>query len=122
MSASSTDLPAPVGPTISIWPTSPTWVESRNGVEPEVCAWTRGEVAAERLQGQVRIDDFVVGVAVEQLDRLVVHHLAQQLGDRFPLVEPLAPDSGQRPGCLGLVERDEAGDPTISKGLVVERI
>ena len=32
--ASSTDLPAPVGPTTSAWPTSPTWVVSRNGRRP----------------------------------------------------------------------------------------
>ena len=30
------DLPAPVGPTTSVWPTSPTWRENRNGVEPSV--------------------------------------------------------------------------------------
>jgi hypothetical protein len=37
-------------------------------------------VAAERLQRLVGIDDLVVGVAVEQLRGLVVHHLAQQRG------------------------------------------
>ena len=36
MSDSSTDLPAPVGPTIRVWPTSPTCRLSRNGVEPSV--------------------------------------------------------------------------------------
>ena len=35
-SASSTDLPAPVGPTIKAWPTSPTCRSSRNGVLPRV--------------------------------------------------------------------------------------
>jgi len=34
----STDFPAPVGPRMSMWPTSPTWVEKRNGVEPLVTA------------------------------------------------------------------------------------
>ena len=64
-------------------------------------------VAAELLQREVGIGDLVVGVAVEQLDRLVVHHLAQQGGDGLALVEPLAPKPGQRLGRVGLVERDE---------------
>ncbi len=34
--ASSTDLPMPVGPTTSVWPTSPMCVTSRNGVAPSV--------------------------------------------------------------------------------------
>ena len=38
----STDLPAPVGPTTIMRPTSPTWVESRNGVEPAVFAISSG--------------------------------------------------------------------------------
>src|SRR3546814_16698221 len=42
ISASSTDLPDPVGPTISMWPTSPTWVEKRNGVVPAVSARKSG--------------------------------------------------------------------------------
>ena len=31
-----------VGPTISVWPTSPTWVENRNGVDSSVSAWNSG--------------------------------------------------------------------------------
>src|SRR3546814_7126565 len=40
--ASSTDFPAPVGPTIRVCPTSPTWSENRNGVDPSVLAKSRG--------------------------------------------------------------------------------
>ena len=39
---SSTDLPAPVGPTTRVWPTSPTCRSSRNGVLPRVSAIIRG--------------------------------------------------------------------------------
>ena len=35
-------MPAPVGPTISVWPTSPTCSEKRNGVEPSVLAKNSG--------------------------------------------------------------------------------
>src|SRR3546814_9053774 len=42
ISASSTDLPAPVGPTIRVWPTSPTCSEKRNGVDPSVLAKNSG--------------------------------------------------------------------------------
>ena len=72
-------------------------------------------IAAERLQRQIGIDDLVVGVAVEQLRRLVVHHLAQHRGDRLALVEPLPAELGQRLGRVGLVERDEARDPAIGE-------
>ena len=48
-------------------------------------------IAAERLQRGIGVDDLVVGVAVEQLRRLVVHDFAQQGGQRLALVEPLAP-------------------------------
>ena len=40
--ASSTDLPEPVGPTISVWPTSSTNRSRRNGVEPRVCVSISG--------------------------------------------------------------------------------
>ena len=42
----STDLPAPVGPTTSMCPTSPTCVEKRNGVVPLVCD---GRLVAQAL-------------------------------------------------------------------------
>ncbi|MNI28045.1 hypothetical protein D3C73_818080 [compost metagenome] len=79
-------------------------------------------VAAKRLQGEVRIDHLIVGVGVGQRDRLVGHHLAHQLRDRLALVEPLAPDLGQRLVRLGLVETDEAGRPTIGEVLMIERV
>ena len=37
-SPSRVDLPDPVGPRISVWPTSLTWRFSRNGVAPAVAA------------------------------------------------------------------------------------
>ncbi len=46
MIASRTDLPAPVGPTTRVWPTSPTCSEKRNGVAPSVAACSSG--GAER--------------------------------------------------------------------------
>ena len=48
-SASSTDLPAPVGPTISVWPTSPTCRSSRNGVLPRVSVIISGGAFRCRL-------------------------------------------------------------------------
>src|ERR1700722_3862955 len=41
-SARSTDLPAPVGPTIKVCPTSPTWVDRRKGVAPSVFVNIKG--------------------------------------------------------------------------------
>ena len=35
-------MPAPVAPTTSVWPTSPSWRHSRNGVEPSVLAHNSG--------------------------------------------------------------------------------
>src|SRR3546814_5970651 len=56
--ASNTDLPAPVGPTISIWPTSPTWVDRRNGVEPLVSAVSKGGPSRCALRaGPAHTDD-----------------------------------------------------------------
>ena len=79
-------------------------------------------VAAQRLECQIGVGGLVVGIAVEQLDRLVVDHLAQHRGDRLALVEPLAAQPGQGPGRVGLVERDEPRDPAIAEVLVVELI
>ena len=59
-------------------------------------------IAAERLEREIGIDHLVVGIAVEQLDRLVVDDLAQHRGDRLALVEPLAAHLGQRLGRVGL--------------------
>jgi hypothetical protein len=75
----------------------------------------RDMIAAERLQREIGIGDLVVGVRIQQLDGLVVHHLAQQRGDRLSLVEPLPSDLGQQLGGVLLVERDEAGDPAIGE-------
>lgn len=69
----------------------------------------------------VQLND-VVGIAVEQLRGLVVENLAQQRGDRLALVEPLAPQLGQHLGSVGLVERDEARDPTIAEVRRIERV
>ena len=79
-------------------------------------------VAAERLEREIGVHHLVVGIAVEQLGRLVVDHLAQHRGDRLALVEPLPAQLGQRLGGLGLVERDEARDPAIAEILMVEGV
>src|SRR3546814_1116845 len=42
--------------------------------------------------------------------------------DRLALVEPLAPDPGQRLAGLGLVEREEARHPAIGEVQMVERV
>ena len=60
-------------------------------------------IAAKRLQGEVGIGDFVVGIAVEKLGGLVVDDLPEHDGDRLALVEPLAPQLGQELGRIGLV-------------------
>ena len=82
----------------------------------------RDVIAAEHLQGQVGVDHLVVGVAVEQLGRLIIHDLAHERDDRLALVEPLPAQLGQRLGCVALVERDEARDPAIGVILLVERV
>ncbi len=84
---------------------------------------TEGDmITAERLQRQIGIDHLVVGIAVEQLRWLVVHHLAQHRGDRLAFIEPLATKLRQRLGRVGLVEREEAGHPAIGEVLVIERV
>ncbi len=79
-------------------------------------------VATQHLQCHVRIDHLVVGVAVQQLRGAIVHHLAQQRGDRLALVEPLSSQPSQRLGRIALVERDEPRDPAIGEILVVEPV
>jgi hypothetical protein len=79
-------------------------------------------VGAERLEREVRIDHLVVGIAIEQLGRLIIHDLAQQRGHRLALVEPLAAKAGQRLGRIALVERDEARDPAVAEIEMVERV
>src|SRR3546814_7019511 len=64
-------------------------------------------IAAERLEREVGVEHLVIGIAVEQLCRLIVHDFANQRGDRLALVEPLSAQLRQRLGRLGLVERSE---------------
>ena len=75
----------------------------------------RDMIAAERLKREVGIDHLVVGIGIEELDRLIVDHLAQQRGDRLAFVEPLPAQLRQRLRRLGLVERDEARHPAVGK-------
>src|SRR3546814_22517 len=56
------------------------------------------------------------------LCRLVVDDLAEHRGHRLALVEPLAAELGERLGRLLLVERYEAGHPTIGKIFMIERV
>src|SRR3546814_11197280 len=55
-------------------------------------------IAAERLQGEVGVNDLVVGVAVEKLRGLVVDQLAQTRRTRLAIVEPLPAQFGPRLG------------------------
>ena len=82
----------------------------------------RNMIAAKRLQRQVGVDQLVIGVAVEKLGGLVVNHLAQYRRHRLALVEPLAPELGQRLGGVGLVERKESRHPAVAEILVIERV
>ena len=79
-------------------------------------------ISAQRLERQIGIGDFVVGVGIEQLNGLVVEHFAQQRGDRLALGEPLAAEFRERPGRLGLVESNEARHPAKREVLMIERI
>src|SRR3546814_9896160 len=81
----------------------------------------RDMIATERLEREIGIDHLVVGIAVEQLYGLIVDDLAQERGHRLALVEPLAPQLGERLGRVGLVECDEARDPAVAEILMVER-
>lgn len=79
-------------------------------------------VSAQRLEREVGIDHFVVGIAVNELHGLVVKHLAQHRGDGLALVEPLAPEACERLRRQRLVECNEASDPAIGEILVIECI
>src|SRR5476649_1208492 len=45
-------------------------------------------IAAECLEGSIRVYHLVVGVRVQELDWLIMHHLPQELRDGFAFVEP----------------------------------
>jgi hypothetical protein len=79
-------------------------------------------VRAEFLQGHVGVGGLVGGVGVDQDRRLVGHHLLQDRRDRLALGEPLAPNLGQQPDGVGLVDQDGACRPAIGKRKPVQLI
>src|SRR3546814_2006923 len=70
-------------------------------------------ITAERLQRHIGVRHLVIGVRIQKLRGLVVHHLAQQRGDRLALVEPLPAQLRQHFGRIRLVEADEPRDPAV---------
>ena len=79
-------------------------------------------VAAQRLQRCIGVHHLVVGVGVQKLDRLVVHHLTKELRDGLALVEPLPAKIGQRLVSACLVQRDKARGPAIRKFEMVQSV
>ncbi len=120
-------MPAPVGPTMD-----DLLGELDLGVRCALVRVPRGDgrryvgraddIAPEFLQGLVRIERLVVGIAVEERRGFVGHDLFEYRSDRFALGEPLAPDTGEELGRVGLVETDRARRPTIFESLRVQLV
>lgn len=77
-------------------------------------------IAAQLLQGGVRVGRFVAGIRVHQGRFLLEDRFAQQRDDVLTLGKPLAAQAAQLLFRLGFVEAEEPGTPAIGKAQAVE--
>jgi hypothetical protein len=77
-------------------------------------------IAAQLLQGRVRIGRLVAGVGIDQRAFLLEDRFAQQRDDVLALGEPLAAQAPQLPFRLGFVQAEKARAPAVGKAQAVE--
>ena len=77
-------------------------------------------IAAQLLQGRVRVRGLVAGIGIDQRAFLLEDGFAQQCQDVLALGEPLPAQAAQLLFCLGLVHAQEARAPAVGKAQAIE--